>query len=184
MITSEQMAHNAIHGPNRQKQSILPPEFEGIDAVSIDLAAESNVKEKPHLAALWVCLPTRPETKMLFQMYSRMGYRIAKPEDMDTRDDGSLGCLIPFNEDAGQFEDGDTVLMVCDKRLALGYKKTDFLRANAPLWNDQQRRDAAAQTPNIAARFDTSQVSREVAATTRDEIKMSTVKATRQTSKN
>lgn len=182
MLTSEQIANHAVYGAGRVKPSLIPSQFQGLDAVSVDLANDSNVNEKPHLYATWVPLPTSPGVTKIYQSYVRMGYRIATPDDMEQRNDGADGCLIPWDKDLGKFIDGDSVLMVCDRKRALGLKLTDYLRANAPLWNEEQRLEVGLQIPNLQQRFSSADVDRNTKdgfAKSSDEIRMNTIKATK-----
>jgi hypothetical protein len=150
MITSDVLIQGLGNTAQRGRE-LMPSIFDGIEALDFQdiQIGECETWVKEGLTTVGVGMPTRAANAIgqHYASYVRAGYRKATPDDFRRREDGSPGCPLTFDEKDQAYIDGDLVLMVIDKRKKLGYQKADFIRANAPLWNKEQREQAAKSMP-------------------------------------
>ena len=145
MITAESLLNARLPQSQRTGQ-LMPDIFNDVEPLEFQnvVSTECSNYVKDHLVVKGIGRPTNPAMSQWFALYVRAGYEKARPEHFNAREDGSPGCMLAWDESEQAYVDGDVVMVVAPKKLALGYAKSDFIRANYPSWNADQRRQMMA----------------------------------------
>lgn len=140
MITSEALMQGLGNTDQRGK-GILPDIFNDVEPIEFNSITADQCEDyvKEGLTTCGVGVPRNSAMSSWFQMYVRAGYRKATPDDFRQREDGSPGCALQWDEKEQGYIDGDIVIMVISKARKLGFELNNYLAANLPLMNKDQR---------------------------------------------